>query len=507
MEKLFSVPLKLNSMYLRGDGKRKGSGVAGSLISTDTYFGCFPCEAYSKNTVLKSIRACIRVAGTGIVELHHLNGSGDRTIASKDFSLAAPETIGITVPLSRYASGCLFLRAAGGLDIEGIWYEGEGEAKEARVAVIICTYRREEYILKNLGLLSRTLEEAPDLRENVQVICVDNGGTLDLTGKAGITGTRDKNGSKDTGRICLVRNRNYGGSGGYARGMLEAKRMGCTHFWLMDDDIRFDPAIIRRVFTFLKYRKTDDIALAAGMFSFEQPTVQHEATAVFNGYTFISNAGGLDFRDRDALLKNRVRSSGNRYGGWWSLVMPAADELPMPFFIKLDDVEYGLRLRPAYVIMNGFGVWHEAFGKKGNAWAEYYTARNTLILQDLHPELPRCAVKMMGIRLLKALAYGEPKCMEAALKGAEDYAAGPGSFAATDPEARHKELLCAYRAPLAQDMDRKKMLGAAAGNLLKPKNWKSLGLFVRTVWMLRKRNVMDWNKLRTTGFWREYLGV
>ena len=57
-------------------------------------------------------------------------------------------------------------------------------------------------------------------------------------------------------------------------------------------------------------------------------------------------------------------------------------------------------------------------------------------MQSMHINLPHNATKMMGIRLLKALAYGEPKCMEAALRGVKDYAAGPEVFKETNPDER-----------------------------------------------------------------------
>ena len=482
MEKLFCVPLKLNKVYLRGSLKKSANGVSGSFLSTDTYFGCFPCEAYFENTSVRNIKACVIVKGSGTVELCHLDKDIDETVATEQFSFDSYSTI--VLPAALKHSGILYIKAVGDLEITKIWYEGDGEVKKTNISVIICTYNREEYVLKNLKILSRYADD------NLNIICVDNGRTLNNV----------PNG------VHLIKNKNYGGSGGYARGMLEAK--GSTHFWLMDDDIKFEPEIISRAVGFIKHRKKENIYLAAGMFSFEKPTVQHEATAVFDGYTFHSNAGGLDFRDRNTLIENRINQKKNTYGGWWSLIMPAKEELPMPFFIKLDDVEYGIRTDGDYVIMNGFGVWHEAFGKKGNAWSEYYTTRNTLIIQNMYPDLPHSTVKMMSIRLLKALAYGEPKCMEAVIRGVRDYIAGSEKFRSINPENRHKEIMDLYRAPLTSDMSRKKMLKAAFINILNPINWRSIRLFVKAVSLLKNdKPDAGWKNLASEEFWRAYLGV
>lgn len=475
LDRLFTVPLgnrdkSVSDMYVRESHQ-------GAVFSTNTYFGCFDCTAYANHTSIKKVRVCVK--GSDNPHLIHVDQNGRETIVdiSND----------ITVPIDQYNSGYLYVKCVEGGCPEEIWYEGDGEVKPVKLAIIICTYRREDMVRRNLEILMNTIQADPLLREDVTVICVDNGRTL----------TEVPDG------VRLIPNPNYGGSGGYARGMMEAEV--CTHFWLMDDDIAFEPTMFRRILTFLKYRKRESVRLAAGMFSFEQPTVQHEATASFDGYTFHSNCFGLDFVDSGVLLKNGIpENSKHQYGGWWSIVVPNTGDLPMPFFIKLDDVEYGLRSTD-YAIMNGFGVWHEAFGKKGNAWSEYYTTRNTLILQSMYPDLGHSAVKMMSVRLLKALAYGEPKCMEAALKGVEDYLVGAEAFSAIDPEEKHREIMRAYGARLAEDMIRGKMLKAAARNLIKCRG--CIAKYLKALHLLYRAKGPDraWTKMTSKDFWVRYL--
>ncbi|MGX8704986.1 MAG: glycosyltransferase family 2 protein [bacterium] len=468
MEKLYDVPLKpalsaTKNMYLRELDSLNRTG----SVSTDTYFGCFDCRAYAKYTNLQTIRACADVP----VQLIHVDESG------REIVLSAAE-----VELAQYPDGYLYVKAEGPT---AIWYEGEGEAKPVRLAIIICTYKREAQVTRNLQILSDTMAADELLSECVEVYCVDNGQTVTNVPPG----------------IYLIPNRNYGGSGGYAQGMMAASH--CAYFWLMDDDITFEPTLLRRVVTFLKYR-AEEVRLAAGLFNFETPTIQREATAAFDGYTFHSNCGGLDLSEKAALLGNKVIGRAD-YGGWWSMVVPNTDELPMPFFIKLDDVEFGLRQKFPLAIMNGFGVWHEAFGNKANAWSEYYTTRNTLILQRMYPELGHSAFKTMGIRLLKALAYDEPKCMAAALQGVEDYAKGAEIFGTVDPEENHRAVMRAFGTRLTTDMTRGKMIKMAMKKLLKPRNWRSMGMFARSLISLRKVAPSGWFALRTRAFWEKYL--
>ena len=492
--KLYSVPLKIDAMYLRGNGRQSSEGVSltvGQFLTTDTYFGCFPCEAYAAHTSITVIRACITAKGKGKMEIFHYDDGRDLLVRECAFHTESRARVSLLASLSTYKTGILYIRITGEAEIASISYEAEGEYRETAIALLLCTYKREEFIRNNLRTASVFLQSDSFLASHMDIFCIDNGGTLTSV-PAGVS---------------LLRNRNLGGSGGYARGMLAAEdARRYTHFWLMDDDIRFEPEIISRVVSFLCFRKSDDFRLAAGMFTFEEPSVQQEATAEFTGYTFRSNASGFDFRKRESLLRNRIAATAFTYGGWWSLIVPVADGLPMPFFIKLDDVEYGLRSSGNYVVMNGFGVWHEAFGKKANAWAEYYTARNTLIIQSLFPACPHSAIKTMGVRLLKALAFNEPKCMEAVCKGVEDFLRGPEAFRTVDPEKRHIQLLEQFNVSLPSSITRRNMLSSAALNILKPRNWKSVQLFLKSIRLLDSSGMTgEWSILRTENFWRTAL--
>ena len=153
--------------------------------------------------------------------------------------------------------------------------------------------------------------------------------------------------------------------------------------------------------------------------------------------------------------------------------------------------------------MNGFGVWHEAFGNKANAWSEYYTTRNTLILQSLYPWLGHSVVKTLVVRLIKAVACNEPKCMAAALKGVEDYVAGPEAFTRRDPEANHITIVRAYGAELPGNMARRDMIKAAIMNA--PLFIRCMRMFMKACRLLAgRRDHADWASMTTRTFWDAY---
>ncbi|RAZ20198.1 glycosyltransferase family 2 protein, partial [Klebsiella oxytoca] len=60
------------------------------------------------------------------------------------------------------------------------------------------------------------------------------------------------------------------------------------------------------------------------------------------------------------------------------------DNLPLPIFIRGDDLEYGLRNMKTLILMNGICVWHEPFENKYSSFLAYYVIRNRLIDNAYH---------------------------------------------------------------------------------------------------------------------------
>lgn len=74
------------------------------------------------------------------------------------------------------------------------------------------------------------------------------------------------------------------------------------------------------------------------------------------------------------------------YAGWWFCCIPMKmikqNGLPLPLFIRGDDVEFSLRNHAKFITMNGICIWHMGFTYKFNASMELYQVhRNSLILQ------------------------------------------------------------------------------------------------------------------------------
>ncbi len=352
-------------------------------ISFETYFNLFPVGKFLKYTAMRNVR--FRIKGNGGIKiiLHERSIREEKIIEEKDIDLSTEKDfleLFIESDLSE-ETYCFFDIQALTDEVEiqcGYWETNDLPIRSVHLAVGICTYKREEYVRQNVrSLYEYTLAKIQQNEENsVSFLISDNGGTLEQF--------------DDCTSVFVFRNKNLGGSGGFTRCMMEALKCNrFTHMLLQDDDIVIEPEVLFRTFVFLRFVKPEysDISLSGSMFLIESPTVQYEAGALWEGHP-VSVKSKIGMTTADNLLENGKNQTID-YGAWWYNCFPIEklkNVLPLPFFIKCDDVEFGLQLKNRTITLNGIGVWHENFDKKFNASLEYYASRNALFTDALHSE-------------------------------------------------------------------------------------------------------------------------
>lgn len=365
----------------------------GAIVEFDTYFNGFSAEKWFKYTNVKTISITLKISGSFRVTLMrkekigpeiHTEFCGEYVCENKHL-----EPKEFTYEFKSSSTAGMFCFLINGMQGLSKFYGGnyntdisESSLSKVKLAIDICTYKRERFIESNLRMLKEKYLGDPDsiLYDKLEVFVSDNAQTLDEP-------------KLESEKIHIFKNKNVGGAGGFTRGIIEIykrkKEKNITHILVMDDDVRIEPESIYRTCTLLMCLKEQykDAFIGGAMLRLDRQYFQVESGAVWNSGNLISYKQGLDLNSLDACLFNEFEER-TQFNAWWYCAFPLNiindNNLPMPIFIRGDDVEFGLRNMKHLILMNGICVWHEPFENKYSSFLYYYILRNRLIDNSLH---------------------------------------------------------------------------------------------------------------------------
>lgn len=433
----FSAPLEgTGELFYRGSATVSGDALVipqGETVSFDSHFNLFPHSKYVKYCGLTSLTLSLVAEGEYEIFFYHksLSGSVTKLLTEKCSGKAA-----VTLDLSRVPSdGYVFFELTAITDtvINSGRYESDVTPRETKIGIVICTYKREEFVKRNLEIAISGIEKEAEWKDRLHIFVIDNAKTLNLPQSEYYT---------------VVQNKNLGGSGGFTRGIIEVcKSNPFTHFLLMDDDILFTFKLLKRTYN-LAACLTDEYksaSIGGNMLVLEQPTVQYECGGYFkSGRAFPQNRW-VNLSLADNLIADERESRAN-FNAWWYVCMPVSSVekygLPFPFFVKGDDIEYGLRTIESLIVMNGLSVWHQSFEGKIAPAPCYYDSRNHTAVSAMRFKKGRCYLaKLMTYRVLRKLSLGDYDCAEMMLRGYEDFFKGTAFFKSMDMEELNREIM------------------------------------------------------------------
>lgn len=357
----------------------------GSRLFFDTYFNSLSAGKWFKYTKINKVSLKLVLNGNFFITLLYKEKQPTQ-IYSKIVKEVYINTNGkkeeVVLQYNCEQNQGMYAFAITSLNPEGFYYGGyyfteadEKDIDDIKIGIIICTFKREKYVYKNMNLLNDTFWKNDNISDIVHVYISDNAGTLD------IDNLKFKN-------VKVYKNKNVGGAGGFTRGLIECMKeqndTHITHALLMDDDVMIQPESIFRTYRILSLLKPEykDSYIGGAMLRIDKQWFQTESGSSWNAGRLISRKSGLDLRQVDACLYNEIEESYD-YNAWWYCTVPMKyvreDNLPLPIFIRGDDVEYGLRNMKNLILMNGICVWHEPFEFKYSSSMFYYIFRNRLI--------------------------------------------------------------------------------------------------------------------------------
>ncbi|MBK0329315.1 glycosyltransferase [Rhodobacteraceae bacterium F11138] len=400
----------------------------GSILHLDTYFNLFNIGKWVAGCTLDGLFA--EIEGQGRIELRVLQAIPGR---SWEILFCEPVTLVTGTPhvadLSHYTDhsdqGVIFIEIRA-LDENGASFTGGRFATGTvpstlpRLAVSITTFKREEEVRKTVERLEDFLGGFP-FGDQVRVQVVDNGQSAEIAA---------------TDRVMPIDNPNYGGAGGFARGLLEAENAGCSHCLFMDDDASFHMENIARTYVFLALSKDRRNAVAGAMISNTHKWAMWENGAYFDGFCR-PLFSGTDLRNRDAVFameNESVRpSSPTFYGGWWFFAF-AIDQVrhhPFPFFVRGDDVSFSLMNDFNIHRLSGVVSFQDDFIDKESPQTLYLDVRHHLIHHLVTDSLTRSPLGTARVaihRIMRSLVRLHYDSAATQLLAWQDVMQGPQFF-------------------------------------------------------------------------------
>lgn len=469
---------------------------AGTTVSFDTYFNLFSVSKWQKYTKVQKIGISAALQGKGTISLIPVTKTSETGAAVRYDApikmLPFENDVDNLLDLGEFSledlagqMDYLFITVEAGTNttIQSIEISTaeEYELSNDALACCICTFKREKELARNIDAIKHDILEnrISPLYGKLKVFISDNGHTLENQ-YPGL-------GSED---VMIFENPNYGGSGGFTRGMIESiirwKGDPFGYCILMDDDIILYPQILVRAYSFLSALKEcyQSAFLEGTHMLVEEPSKAYEGKLTYSrekDSNIYKDIRYYDFSERDQLWTWNRERTDNIYG-WWFTCIPAhlitESNLPLPLFFQLDDYEFGTRNKAQVILMNGVGVWHPNPVGKQPFYTRYYIARNNLMMAVSTGVLNDISIKGMNdkkaqdildasggaakkkelssdldAKVLSALRSRVSRNfwgytwryqyddLEMLLKGYIDFFQGPDYFKKIDPEELHKRLM------------------------------------------------------------------
>lgn len=424
---------------------------AGMRVTFDTYFNAFYENYWYEKTALDRGALRLWLSGRGVVSLYRKAKEGEVYVVHREaFESRAAEMV--EIPFSQ-DTGYSFSPGRLWFDIdcydESELYGGEWctpclPQREVHTSVVFCTFNRQQYLAR----IVQSLADHKDVYSEIDKVYIVN---------QGVPFTENDLEVDDHDvfeRIEIIHQPNMGGCGGFTRGMYETLHNDdLTHFILLDDDIKLHPESLFRALRFMSFAH-DDVSLGGHMLDIVRPNELYEAGAELDDGGLPQPVGQGTYLGHSAGLDLFLNDSPVDYNGWWFFMASKQTlrevGLPMPCFIRGDDMEFGIRLKRhglQTVPVPGIAVWHEPFYMKLGNWQYYFEVRNRLLMEAMHKPFNarKVHLRIHEVFHRDAMLSRYNSC-EFAIAAVRDYLSGPETaFDTTDRQLKsrlkeHKEL-------------------------------------------------------------------
>lgn len=383
----------------------------------------------------------------------------------------------------------------------GSWATDKEPQRKNKLAIVTCTFKRENYINKNIKLFEDFISANPDLKDYIKLIVVDNGKTLDT--------------SRSNDMVKIIPNMNAGGAGGFTRGLMDVLEnySDFSRVLFMDDDVEIFPESFYRTLTLSNYLKEEykDSFINGAMMNLYEKENFSGSCSVNRGFWAGGYINNVDISEYDNIMRTNdipieifndktIRTDS----AWWyccfATDIARRDGLPLPLFFRGDDTEWGWR-RNGYhhITMNGICVWHSPFEWRVSKVAEYYYMyRNVFMLNTIYdPNFKKAFKKHLKRAFRYIIQTYDYNSGEIFLRAMKDILKG-GSVFKENPEEQFKEV---NKIPKKVEYYKatEKELEIAKNSIAKAKKWRSLVFLITGEgkyspdFLLKRKNIaLEW---------------
>ena len=240
------------------------------------------------------------------------------------------------------------------------------EPRQVSLGVVITHYNRQLEVSANLRALESYIRRRPELSGKIRVAVVDNSSNF-VPGEG--------SGAE------VIRCPNFGGSGGFTRGLLHFQKSGATHVLFMDDDGDFEPESIARLCCIFALCRDPSLAITGTLLDAFRKTVIDERGATFDVCSRYTMSNGFDMAQMQDMLEVESYDRKYNYSAWCFFAYRVADVrfYPYPFFIRGDDTLFSIQNAFNARPLIGIGCWIPGFVDKIGPRIWYLDTRANLI--------------------------------------------------------------------------------------------------------------------------------
>ncbi|MGH3914931.1 MAG: glycosyltransferase [Pseudonocardiaceae bacterium] len=410
-------------------------------VSFASYFNAFPAGYWRRWSSLRTLHLRLDVEGAGHLDVYR--SKADATVIHVHGELIEDTTgrrrLDIELDLTPFEDGGWYWFDVSTDDSElvvhsGGWHAPVPAPGRAAVTIGMPTFNRPTDCVTTL----RAIGADELVRSVVTAVVIPDQGADKVRDQEGFVDAQALLGST----LRIIDQPNLGGSGGYARVMYEAlENTDCEQILFMDDDIVLEPDSILRAVAFSRFARRP-MLVGGQMLQAQARSRLHAWGEIINRQQMRwGKAPGTRY-DHDfaqASLRQTTwlhRRTDVDYNAWWCCLIPRSVAehigLPLPLFIKWDDVEYGLRAQAAgypTATVPGVAIWHMSFADKDDAtdWQAYFHLRNRLVNAALHGAARRPSAMLVdsfkyALHHGLAMKYSTLAMQEMAIR---DFLAGP----------------------------------------------------------------------------------